>query len=259
MKSLTKEGQQHIADIAQRYNVSSEAVQGLLQAVVQGNGRMAQFNIPELGGNGQWMQGGMTMVGDMFNGSLKTTVSNLCQELSNLMGSSHHIFEKGEQHTAEKSNFSSHWWPAELGSPSSSGAQNNIRYAFFPPPVCRLAIEKDHQLSVYDTLDYHISGVSQQQGSGSSLSFSSQRGYVDISKLPLVTGERAKESGHEKKETAKDTSEMPIKEEKPTSHNPKVASADIFSKIEHLSELYEKGILTHAEFSTKKAELLERL
>jgi len=31
------------------------------------------------------MRGGMTMVGDMFNNSLKATVDNLCTELSNLL------------------------------------------------------------------------------------------------------------------------------------------------------------------------------
>jgi hypothetical protein len=46
----------------------------LLQAVVNGNGTMAQLGNWELGGNGQWMQGGMTMVGDMFNYGLKAKV-----------------------------------------------------------------------------------------------------------------------------------------------------------------------------------------
>jgi hypothetical protein len=48
--------------------------------VAAGGGTLAQFNCnhPELGGNGQWMSGGMTMVGDMFNYGLKATVSGLC-------------------------------------------------------------------------------------------------------------------------------------------------------------------------------------
>ena len=33
------------------------------------------------------MRGGMTMVGDMFNYSLKATVNGLCSELSSLLGS----------------------------------------------------------------------------------------------------------------------------------------------------------------------------
>ena len=57
----------------------------LLQALVNGNGMMAQFNHRELGGNGQWMLGGMTMVGDMFNHGLKAKVDGLCSELSQLL------------------------------------------------------------------------------------------------------------------------------------------------------------------------------
>jgi hypothetical protein len=45
---------------------------------------MAQFNRPELGGSGQWMRGGMTLVGDMFNYGLKSKVDGLCSELSQL-------------------------------------------------------------------------------------------------------------------------------------------------------------------------------
>ena len=58
-----------------KIGVSVDAVRTLLFAVAAGGGTLAQFNHPELGGNGQWMSGGMTMVGDMFNYGLKATVS----------------------------------------------------------------------------------------------------------------------------------------------------------------------------------------
>ena len=85
MQQLTPAGQNIVNDIAQRYNLSQEAVVYMLGAVNQGGGSMAQFNSPELGGSGQWMRGGMTMVGDMFNNGLKSTVDNLCNELSNAL------------------------------------------------------------------------------------------------------------------------------------------------------------------------------
>lgn len=66
---------------------------------------------------------------------------------------------------------SGHWWPADLGSPVGTGAQNNVRYAYFAAPR-RLAIEINGRVTVYDTLDHQISGFSQQQSSGGSLSFS---------------------------------------------------------------------------------------
>ena len=86
-RQLTSGGDQAIQDLAQRYGVSVDAVRTLLFAVSEGGGTLAQFYHPELGGNGQWMRGGMTMVGDMFNYGLKATVSGLCSELSSLLSS----------------------------------------------------------------------------------------------------------------------------------------------------------------------------
>ena len=71
MRELNAEGQRLVSDLSQRYGVSDDAVTTLLRALVAGNGSMAQFSHPELGGMGQWSQGGMIMVGDMFNQGLK--------------------------------------------------------------------------------------------------------------------------------------------------------------------------------------------
>src|SRR5262244_4019735 len=85
MRELTPEGQQQVTELAQRYGVSIDAVMTLLRALVHGQGTMAQFEHRELGGRGQWMPGGMVMVGDMFNHALKATVDGLCSELSQLL------------------------------------------------------------------------------------------------------------------------------------------------------------------------------
>ena len=77
------------------------------------------------------------------------------------------------------------WWPAELGVPSSTGAQNNIRYACFPA-TRRLAIQIDGRVMVYDTLDHQIAGFSQQQSGDASLTFSSQHGLVRVDDLPSI-------------------------------------------------------------------------
>jgi len=74
-----------LATIAARNGVSPEAAQAMLNALQIGGGTMAQFNIPELGGSGQWMRGGMTMVGDMFNNALKARVDGLCNDLTPLL------------------------------------------------------------------------------------------------------------------------------------------------------------------------------
>ena len=76
-RQLTPKGEQAIRDLAERYGVSLGAVRTLLFAVSAGGGTLAQFDHPEFGGSGQWMSGGMTMVGDMFNYGLKAKVSGL--------------------------------------------------------------------------------------------------------------------------------------------------------------------------------------
>ena len=155
-QQLTQSGQNLVNQLSGRYNLSYDAVLHMLIAVNNGGGTMAQFNCRELGGGGQWMKGGMTMVGDMFNHGLKMTVNNLCSELSNALASTQ-IFPPAQKGTYG----SNSWWPSELGNPSSSGAQNNIRYAVFPN---RLAVELNGQVTIYDTLNNNIGGVSQQQG-----------------------------------------------------------------------------------------------
>jgi len=161
MQQLTQAGQNIVNDLANRYNLSTDTIIYMISSVSNGGGTMAQFNSPELGGSGQWMQGGMTMVGDMFNYGLKSTVDNLCSEISNALATTQ-IFPVIPAGTKG----SNQWWPTELGSPFSSGGQNNIRYAVFPN---RLAVETNGDVTVYDTLDNNIGGVSQQQGGDTSL------------------------------------------------------------------------------------------
>ena len=79
---------------------------------------------------------------------------------------------------------SGHWWPADIGRPTSTGAQNDVRYAYFAQ-TRRLAIEVNGRVTVYDTLDHQISGFSQQQSSGGSLTFSSRHGLVDKPACPF--------------------------------------------------------------------------
>ncbi|PNG26618.1 hypothetical protein CR492_08015 [Methylocella silvestris] len=76
------------------------------------------------------------------------------------------------------------WWPDELGQPSSSGAQNNMRYAFFPQKH-RLLIEQDGKLTTYDSGDHQISGV-QQSGGSQPPSFTSQNGPVRLDQLKQI-------------------------------------------------------------------------
>ncbi len=238
-----------------RYGLSLDSTVRMLTAVNNGGGTMAQFSCPELG-SGQWMRGGMTMVGDMFNHGLKATVNNLCGELSNALAN-HQIFQPAPQGQSGGGGCNN-WWPGDLGSPSSSGSQNNVRYAFFPQ-TRRLAVQRDGQVSVFDTLNHHISGVSQQQGGGSSLTFSSQYGTVSSLSLPLVSGPGLQQGNHTNFAAPHAASPPPIPQPQPQPQPHGPASSDVVNLLEKLGQLRDAGILTPEEFATKKTELLSRL
>jgi hypothetical protein len=170
--------QDSIADIARRHGFSADAAGEVAEALRHGGGSMAQFNHPELGGMGQWAAGGMLMIGDMFNHGLKARVDALCRDLAALPGPAPAAAESqpGQTH---------HWWPDGLGTPSASGAQNDMRYACFPD-TRRLAVMRDGRVRVYDTGEHRIGGFSQQQSGSQSLSFSSQIGTVRLEDLKEV-------------------------------------------------------------------------
>lgn len=216
MEQLTPEGLKVVNDLAQRYGFSQEAVIQMMFAMLRGRGTMAQFNHPEFAGSGQWMRGGMLMLGDMFNHSLKARVDGLCQAISAQLASQPELFPLGSFQSQNQSGGGQQmqvgmapmpamaplgtgsqslftpdprdtWWPPELGTPSAMGAQNEVRYAFFPA-VGRLAIEANGRMTVYDTAEHHIAGFSQQQGPGGAVVFSTPGGSVSLASLASVGG-----------------------------------------------------------------------
>lgn len=266
MRPLSPAGQQIIEDIARRSGYSTDAVLSMLQALINGNGRMAQFNHPEFGGSGQWMSGGMTMVSDMFNNSLKAGIDKLCAELSQLLAAQPDLLVSGsfqsqsqggrdkgqwQQRSASAASLfvapapgsAADWWGPGLPRPDSMGAQNGVRYAYFAQ-ARRLAIDLNGRVTVHDTQDHRIGGFSQQQSRGGSLSFHSQHGLVDVASLPVVSVDGVAQAT---------PSSRPVPASAPA------AGSDIFAMIDKLAELRSRNILTEAEFDAKKAELLARL
>src|SRR5580700_3765161 len=123
MQNLTPEGLRIVTDAAKRHGVSLDAALTLLGALARGNGRQAQFNHPDLGGMGQWSQGGMIMIGDMFNQSLRHRVDALCNELADLMrsrppvgaeGAPFQSQSRGAESSFARSGLYNSWWPPEL-------------------------------------------------------------------------------------------------------------------------------------------------
>ena len=272
MQQLTSEGQRVVNDLAGKHGFSTDAVVHMLVAVLNGNGSMAQFSHSEFGGSGQWMKGGMLMLGDMFNNYLKGRVDSLCWDISNILATQPGLLRTGSFQSQSQGGGAyqqqaagapmgasslfvpdpeSNWWPSELGSPSATGAQNNVRYAYFANGR-RLAVKTGTEVWVYDTLDHQIGGFSQQQGMGGSITFTSQYGTVNLATLPPVS-----------------RNGQPVMPEPATAQAPSILSSvsaasssgsdDIIASIEKLGDLRAKGILTDEEFKAKKAELLGRL
>ena len=204
---LTPEGETIAGDLAGRHGFSVDAVTQMMYAVLNGNGSMAQFSHPEFGGSGQWMRGGMLMLGDMFNHGLKSRVDALCNEISGIFANQPVPLSSGSfQSQSQGGNArqtqaigapqgqsslflpdpASNWWPQDLGVPNATGSQNSVRYAYFSV-ARRLAVQTGLDVWVYDTLDHQIGGFSQQQGSGGSILFTSQYGTVNLSNLPGVS------------------------------------------------------------------------
>ena len=152
MKSLSTAEAEKVRAIAEHHGFTVAAALVMLAAVIRGNGGMAQFNDPEFGGPGQWMAGGMTMVSGMFNERLRARVQGLAADLSAFVLQRRSTSPFGD--SPVNSDHGS-WWPRILGVPTSTGAQNDTKYAYFGP-LRRLAIARGTHVLLYDTGDHII-------------------------------------------------------------------------------------------------------
>ncbi len=118
-----------------------------------------------------------------------------------------------------------------------------MHYAYFPD-TRRLAVSQNGQITVYHTADHQISGFGQAQGVGQTLTFSSQYGTIPLAQLMVVGGQDPV--------TPPETTDTPIAE-------PEVTDDQIFTRLERLADLHQRGVLNEVEFTAKKAELLARL
>src|SRR4051794_15304662 len=78
------------------------------------------------------------------------------------------------------------WWPEGLGQPTTSGGQDDLKYAYFADRR-RLAVSRGSEVTLYDTGDQEIRGVSQQQGGKQGdVVFSSKDGEVPLGDLKVI-------------------------------------------------------------------------
>jgi len=188
-EAFSDEEETIVKNLADKYSIPKDAVETVLYALRSGGGTMAQFSHPFFGGMAQWSSG-MTMIGHMFDHALKAKLDALCTDLAAYLRArpipAETTFREEQDVSYRSGGATNAWWPQNLGAPSAVGAQNRLRYATFPE-THRLVIEDSGRITVYDTGDLRISGVSQQQSGEQTISFTSQRGLVRVADLPIVS------------------------------------------------------------------------
>ncbi len=279
MSVLSPHGRAQVESLARQTGFSEDAVEVMLAAIVRGGRRMAQFDHPEFGGSGQWMHGGMLMLADFSNGELKRRVDRLCDALAEWVAGEPEVAAGGrhlvpsptsdgvtqvrdaQRETApslfDRAPAAQPWYPASLGTPDSSGSQNHVRYAWFAASH-RLALDDGGTVTVFDTGDHRIGGVSQQQGAHGTVAFVSQHGTVDVDRFPVVdAGGRSREGPVPPHQHAADSGRAP----EPDRAGARAAgsSGDPFIALEKLADLHARGIVGDDEFAAKKAELVKRI
>ena len=104
-----------------------------------------------------------------------------------------------------------------------------------------LVVERQGQISLHDTGELQISGCSQSSGDGGVRFSTGGAETIALSSLPTLQPQPP----------------APAANSPAAAGDP--AQADVLDALAKLGALKEQGILTEAEFSAKKAELLKRL
>jgi putative oligomerization/nucleic acid binding protein len=293
MRQLSPAGQQRINDIAQRHGFSTDAVMSMLDSVINGNGSMAQFNHPEFGGAGQWMQGGMTMVSDMFNNYLKGRVDSLCSELSGLVASQPDLvrsgsFQSQSQGNQGQANYAGGQQQQQggyggYGSSQQQGPGGPVGpVSLFVPPApgtsgdwwpadlrwpnstgaqngVRYAyFAQARRLAIEVNGRVTVYDTLDHQIGGFSQQQSVGGSLTFSSQYGLVDVASLPVVSVDGVPQAPSSSPPPPVQEN-FGAQPAGLEADVFATIEKLADLRAKGILSDDEFATKKAELLSRL
>lgn len=259
----TTETTDDLAVLARETGFSTAAVDAMRRAIARGGGRMAQFDHPEFGGPGQWMRGGMLMLGVPDDRRLHQRVDALCEALAATADGvrDRHVDRwpasrpwpsqsSGPDRPAPDTGGA--WWPASLGDPDASGGQDGSGYAWFAASR-RLAVQAGGRVTVHDTGEHRLVGVSQTQGGAEAMVFTGDRGPIDVARLPIVPVDADLGAGRAAERTPSPATGRVAPE-------PATGPAiDPFAALEKLAALHARGIVDDGEYAAKKAELLRRI
>ncbi|SDM40363.1 hypothetical protein [Siphonobacter aquaeclarae] len=161
---MSNETEDWLRRLAGESGFHPETVQLLWEGLRRTGGGQVQFNIPELGGPGQW-QRGMLMISDWNNHALKGRLSTLLDTLSS-------------RASVPESSL-----PEESGE-GWRGRQNDTEYVFYPSRHLLILNNK----KAYDTRAYQVYGFGQSQQNGrQELTLQTNKGEISIHALPETT------------------------------------------------------------------------
>ncbi|MBB5222215.1 hypothetical protein HNP73_002151 [Amaricoccus macauensis] len=251
MSGLSEAARARLAEIAARHGVTPETAGHVLEALRGGAGERARFDVPELGGVGQWARDGSVITGDMLDTDLKARVDALCRELAPLVTLPGLAEPEAPRSDPKIGGGVGSGWPTWPGVASASGAQNDLRYAVFPGRR-RLAVARGEAMTAHCVGEPATGGVSRSDGTPRSVT--GRSGSVSAGDCPddrPVVEPRGASTG----------AGAPTAEEAGRRGAPAAPTrlADPVVLIERLADLHARGILTDGEFAKKKAELLARL
>ena len=104
-----------IARIAERHQVSEDAVKVAYEALRRGGRTIAQFSHEAFGGMAQWSRGGMSMVGDTFNNAMKAKLDAVMADLAELAQASPVPVKPAEPIDGGAQANVPNWRPSEFG------------------------------------------------------------------------------------------------------------------------------------------------
>jgi len=181
-----------IQSVASRYLVDERVVRRLYDQLKGSCATACSFDIPELGGAGEWSPGHVTGAPGADH-SLRMRIDGLCSELAALIQGSETSAPEAltrKPHSAPASGrvdmpAGDSWWPASFGTPAASGDRFGMRYAFFPG-ARRLLIQQGARIDSHDTREYQVKGVAEMSGGTSELSFETDKGAVKLEEWKCV-------------------------------------------------------------------------